>query len=261
MPTQAHPQSPSAWLHYDADTNSLNCGGDWRYHEAPNVARELKSLLSSIQQKSQLTLQGEEITHCDTSGGVILANFIDTLKQQKIDVELKLSDQQQHLLDLVNHYTDQTPNTVSVPLPTIIYRLGEWAHHKWQMSTAFLAFIGELAHRLLLNIKHPSRFRHLYFFNVLQRSGLAALPLIAFLSFLIGVVLTYQIGLQLRLYGANIFVVNLLGMSILREFGPLITAILVAGRSGSAYTAQIGTMAVREEIDALRTMGLSPFDD
>ena len=94
----------------------------------------------------------------------------------------------------------------------------------------------------------------------LQQVGLNALPIVGLLSFLIGVVLAYQGADQLRQFGAEIFTVNLLGISILREMGILLTAIIVAGRSGSAFAAQIGTMQVNEEIDAMRTIGLDPME-
>lgn len=106
----------------------------------------------------------------------------------------------------------------------------------------------------------PRRFRGIAFFHHLEQVGLNALPIVGLLSFLIGVVLAYQGADQLRRFGAEIFTVNLLGISILREMGILLTAIIVAGRSGSAFAAQIGTMQVNEEIDAMRTIGLDPME-
>ena len=94
----------------------------------------------------------------------------------------------------------------------------------------------------------------------MEKTGLDALPIVGLISFLIGVVLAYQGADQLRRFGAEIFVVNLVGVSILREIGILLTAIVIAGRSGSAFTASIGSMKVREEIDAMRTLGLDPMD-
>ena len=96
-------------------------------------------------------------------------------------------------------------------------------------------------------------------FNI-RSAGVDALPIVGLLSFLLGIVVAYQGADQLRQYGANIFVADLVGLSMLREFAPLITAIIIAGRSGSAYAAQIGTMAVTEEIDAMRTLGIAPLD-
>ena len=94
----------------------------------------------------------------------------------------------------------------------------------------------------------------------MERTGVTALPIVGLLSFLIGVVISYQGADQLRRFGAEIFTVNLLGIGILRELGVLLTAIIVAGRSGSAFTAEIGAMQVNEEIDALRTLGLDPIE-
>ena len=96
-------------------------------------------------------------------------------------------------------------------------------------------------------------------FNI-RSAGVDALPIVAVLSFLLGIVVAYQAADQLRQFGANIFVADLVGLSMLREFAPLITAIIIAGRSGSAYAAQIGTMAVTEEIDAMRTLAIAPLE-
>jgi phospholipid/cholesterol/gamma-HCH transport system permease protein len=93
----------------------------------------------------------------------------------------------------------------------------------------------------------------------LQIDGLNAMPIIGLLSFLMGIVIAYQGSEQLRTFGANIFIVDLVGISLLREIAPLLTSILVAGRSGSAYTAQIGAMTVTDELDALRSLGISPI--
>lgn len=94
----------------------------------------------------------------------------------------------------------------------------------------------------------------------INSAGIQALPIVGLLAFLIGIVLAYQMGLQLQTYGANIFIAYLSGLAIFREFGPLITAIIVAGRTSSAFTAQIGSMKINEEVDALKTMGLSPTE-
>jgi len=106
----------------------------------------------------------------------------------------------------------------------------------------------------------PARCRWRPLLYNLRSAGFDALPIVGLLSFLLGIVIAYQGAGQLRQYGANIFVADLVGLSMLREFAPLITAIIIAGRSGSAYAAQIGTMSVTEEIDALRTLGIAPLD-
>ena len=123
---------------------------------------------------------------------------------------------------------------------------------------ALLQFIGETSLAALGCVRHPGRIRwRPVAFNI-RSAGLDAVPIVGLLAFLLGVVVAYQGAGQLRIFGANIFVADLVGLSMLREFAPLITAIIVAGRSGSAYAAQIGTMVVTEEMDALRTIGINP---
>ena len=121
-----------------------------------------------------------------------------------------------------------------------------------------LSFIGEIATLIAKSIMEPKRIRWRPILFNIRSAGFDALPIVGLLSFLLGVVVAYQGAGQLRQYGANIFVADLVGLSMLREFSPLITAIIIAGRSGSAYAAQIGTMVVTEEIDAMRTLGISP---
>ena len=129
-----------------------------------------------------------------------------------------------------------------------------------QQCADLLTFLGETAHAVARSVVRPSRLRlRPMLFNI-RTAGFDALPIIGLLAFLLGVVVAYQGADTLRQYGANIFVVDLVGLSMLREFAPLITAIVIAGRSGSAYAAQIGTMAVTEEIDAMTTLGIAPLE-
>ena len=120
-----------------------------------------------------------------------------------------------------------------------------------------VTLIGQLVLDLIYLSAHPRDFPWREFSANIYKSGALALPVTALVGFLIGVVLSYLSSLQLKTFGANIYIVNLLGISIIRELGPMIVAVLVAGRSGSAMTAQIGVMRVTKEIDALATMGVS----
>jgi phospholipid/cholesterol/gamma-HCH transport system permease protein len=113
---------------------------------------------------------------------------------------------------------------------------------------------------LLRSVARPERIRWRAIAYSLQATGFEALPITGLLSFLMGIVIAYQGAEQLRQFGANIYVADLVGLSMVRELSPMLTAIIVAGRSGSAYAAQIGTMKVTEEIDALRTIGVDPLE-
>jgi len=158
--------------------------------------------------------------------------------------------------DLDTHLPAATPASSTGWLA----QLGQLSQQSLLQGGALLAFVGETAVVLAQGLRHPQRLRwRPVLFNI-RTAGWDALPIVGLLSFLLGVVVAYQGADQLRRYGANIFVVDLVGVSMLREFAPLITAIIIAGRSGSAYAAQIGTMAVTEEIDAMRTLGIVPLE-
>ncbi|MBK7000081.1 MAG: ABC transporter permease [Rhodoferax sp.] len=144
--------------------------------------------------------------------------------------------------------------------PAFLERVGLSVATAFEEAFALLGFLGECAVALCGWCAHPARVRWRPIVFNLRSSGVDALPIVGLLSFLLGIVVAYQGAGQLRQYGANIFVADLVGLSMLREFAPLITAIILAGRSGSAYAAQIGTMAVTEEIDAMRTIGIAPLE-
>lgn len=146
------------------------------------------------------------------------------------------------------------------PVIDMIVRTGEATTAALRETRDLLDFLGVLTITLGRIAARPRRLRYAATIAHIEQVGLNALPILGLLTFLIGVVLAYQGAEQLRPFGADLFVVNLLGISVLREIGPLLTAIIVAGRSGSAFTAQIGTMKVNQEIDALRTLGLDPVE-
>lgn len=148
-------------------------------------------------------------------------------------------------------------NTLSAN-SNFIERIGQSSVRYFTQIAEMLIFVGETAITLAKSVTQPKRIRWRPILFNIRTAGFDALPIVGLLSFLLGVVVAYQGAGQLKQYGANIFVADLIGLSMLREFSPLMTAIIVAGRSGSAYAAQIGTMLVTEEIDAMRTLGISP---
>jgi phospholipid/cholesterol/gamma-HCH transport system permease protein len=161
-----------------------------------------------------------------------------------------------------------TPANPTAPAnPAKPAHLRSWLSHVGERTVAsvsevfaLLSFIGEIALTCLRLLPQPQRWRLRSTLFNLQIGGFAALPIIGLSAALLGLVVAYQGADQLRHYGANIFVVELVGYAMLREFAPLICAIIIAGRSGSAYAAQIGSMLVNEEIDAMRTIGIDPLE-
>jgi len=162
------------------------------------------------------------------------------------------------LLDAVEKQID-TPLLMPLRESSLV-KIGKEGEAAWHGMFALLSFIGECAFVLMRIAPHPKRWRWRQVLKNIQIAGFDALPIIGLTAFLLGIVVAYQGSDQLRHYGANIFVVELVGFAMLREFSPLITAIIIAGRSGSAYAAQIGTMVVTQEIDGMRTIGIEPID-
>jgi phospholipid/cholesterol/gamma-HCH transport system permease protein len=153
-----------------------------------------------------------------------------------------------------------TPPTLPAARPAALDRLGRRTLDALAQGQARLVFVGDCAVALGGWLRRPSRVRWRPILFNLRSGGVDALPIVGLLSFLLGIVIAYQSAEALRSYGANVFIADIVGISMLREFAPLITATLIAGRSGSAYAAQIGSMAVSEEIDALRTIGVPPLE-
>jgi phospholipid/cholesterol/gamma-HCH transport system permease protein len=209
-----------------------------------------------------LTIDGGNIAVFDSAGALALKKCIETL--QKRDNQIKLvnfSENHQKMLNLIESKKD----VLSYQLPKVkpegvLYQIGKESENKLYQVDGLIILIGDLATRIFEAFTYWRRFHLPSIISNIDSAGLKALPIVGLLAFLIGVVLAYQMGLQLETYGANIFIAYLSGMAIFREFGPLITAIIVAGRTSSAFTAQIGSMKVNEEVDALMTMGLSPTE-
>jgi phospholipid/cholesterol/gamma-HCH transport system permease protein len=138
--------------------------------------------------------------------------------------------------------------------------VGDWSTGFFFRTREVLNFTGEIVVSFLRLLTHPHRFRWRDSLEAMQQTGAMALPIVGLISFLVGVIMAFQAAIQLRQFGADIFVANLVGLAVVREMGPMMAAVVLAGRTGAAFAAQIGTMKVNEEIDALQTLGTSPID-
>jgi len=209
-------------------------------------------------------VDASKIDAFDTAGAWVLHQMLSHLRADGRTIALRgLRPAFTRLYDVVGqHFAEQASQAAPAApvLPNALERVGRASAAAWEQGVAFLGFIGESALTMAACLAHPKRLRWRPILYNIRSAGFDALPIVGLLSFLLGIVVAYQGADQLRQYGANIFVADLVGLSMLREFAPLITAIIVAGRSGSAYAAQIGTMAVTEEIDAMRTIGIVPME-
>lgn len=200
------------------------------------------------------------LTALDTGGAWLLQKLLRRLHDAGCSVTLQgLPPAFEGLLALTVLPPAAAPPPPKPP-PSALEGLGRRSAAVAEEGAALLSFVGETALSFGRTALQPSRLRWRPVLHNVRSAGVDALPIVGLLAFLLGIVVAYQGAEQLRRYGANIFVADLVGVSMLREFAPLITAIIVAGRSGSAYAAQIGTMAVTEEIDALRTLGIAPLE-
>ena len=256
----AAPTAPAAIT--QPSPQNLALSGAW-------IARfigEIEPQITSIQvaTRERVVADGAGIEALDTAGAWVLQKLLQRLRDQGSEVLLQgLRPENERLLQVVAQHAAQETGPTVAPgdkTPSILERTGRRVADSAEQTLALLAFIGEAALAFGANLAHPARIRWRPILFNIRTAGVDALPIVGLLSFLLGIVVAYQAADQLRRYGANIFVADLVGLSMLREFAPLITAIIIAGRSGSAYAAQIGTMAVTEEIDAMRTLGITPMD-
>ena len=200
-----------------------------------------------------VTLDGAGVSAMDTAGAWLLRQIVRALERDAGRVTLQgLRPEYASLLALVDA-TAFAPAETGAIAASRLERIGALSWRAGSRFVEMLAFVGEVARAALRSASHPARIRWRTVLYNVRTAGFDALPITGLLCFLMGIVIAYQGATQLARYGANIFVADLVGLAMVRELAPLLTAIIVAGRSGSAYAAQIGTMKVTEEIDALRT--------
>lgn len=249
-----------ASLELSASGDSINLKGSWTVTHLARIDAQFSSLIKS--NNNIRCINGSDIQQMDTAGALLVQDNLRALQEHESQVELVgFSERQQGLFELVAQDIEVLHQPLPKPLPkNILYQVGEWGIEKCSQTIAFLSFIGELFLMLMHNLINIRRLQFQSIVNIMDVAGYKALPIIALMTFLIGIVLAYQLGVQLKTYGASIFIVDLTGIAILREFAPLITAVIMAGRTSTSFAAIIGTMKVNEEVDALRTMGISPME-
>jgi phospholipid/cholesterol/gamma-HCH transport system permease protein len=253
----------SGWLKHreEAGTVIITAGGDWDVRQAVDLDAVIQKLPTIRSQ--QVTIDLDAITRMDTAGAWLLHRTIKNFRQSDVVVDLaQAKDEYRAMLEKVA----ENDLAVDVRLPhefalyRIISGLGSRVVQMSHEAHAMLAFLGQTISSIIISMLRPWRIRWTPLFHHMEKVGLNAVPIVALISFLIGIVLAYQGATQLQKFGAEIFVVDLIAISVLREIGILLTAIVLAGRSGSAFTAEIGSMVVNEEVDAMRSLGLDPME-
>jgi phospholipid/cholesterol/gamma-HCH transport system permease protein len=236
-----------------------SCGGAWTIEFATRLCRDL-AIPAEAKGKSAL-LDLSAIDQLDTSGAWLIRRHGNALVEQGFKVATKEGDPD---LAVLLKRVVETENVMPAPPPRRnlgdkVAEIGAAVETILKDSRDLVAFFGALMAALGRLALTPWKLRWNAIFAHLEQTGLNALPIVGMINVLVGVVLAFQGADQLARFGAQTFTINMLGISVLREMAVLLTAIVVAGRSGSAFTAQIGTMQVNEEVDALRTIGLDPM--
>jgi phospholipid/cholesterol/gamma-HCH transport system permease protein len=251
--------SSDAW--FRLEKGRLELGGAWTIGASARLDRELRAL----KPEGNVQIDASGLEKLDSSGAWLLLRTRRALEAGGAKVTgPDLPDNYRPLLESLEK-AKQAP-AAQVPrrgrnFMRRLYRIGKATMHALAQSYSMLGYLGRVTVETGEVIAKPkSNLRIAAIVHQVEETGISALPIVGLLSFLIGVVLAYQAIDQLKQFGAEQLTVNGLGIIVLREMGVLMTSIIVAGRSGSAFTAQLGTMRVNEEIDAMQTMGLNTVD-
>jgi phospholipid/cholesterol/gamma-HCH transport system permease protein len=240
------------------DRRELRFSGRLDAYSIANVWHAALAALAAAPERA-IVIEASGVDYCDGAG---IAMLIDLLRQPRAaNAPTSISGLRPEFEALLDQFD---PAAMQVPVQShairinVIAEIGRAAAITGRDIRAQIAFIGETATALWYAAKHPARIRWKDVWYTCEQVGVNALPIVALISFLLGIILAFQAAVPMRQFGAELFVADLVGLSILRELGPLMTAILLAGRSGAAFAAEIGTMKVNEELNALTTMGLDP---
>jgi len=241
----------------------VRAGGTWTVGFVKGLDGPLRGLMPKRTRGRDAVIDLTDLTRLDTAGAWMLHRTGEQLRVAGLQVSYRGETPAfRTLLDVVG--TRASGFDLRLPSQPFYYqiadRIGGLIVVAGQEVRGLVGFLGLVLLALWRTIRQPSRLRVVPFVHHMERTGLDALPIVCLITFLIGGVLAQQGAVQLQRFGAEIFTVNLVAITFLREIGILLTAIIVAGRSGSAFTAEIGSMKMREEVDAMRTLGLDPMD-
>jgi phospholipid/cholesterol/gamma-HCH transport system permease protein len=256
--TTSYPCSLS--IQHQPDRAIILLEGKWQIKYLEAVVVRLAALKTFAEK--EFVFDFSAVEKIDTAGMWLITKTTRLLKENGKRIDFKgLQEKYFNLLEIIDNFQPKTiPPAPPLSARTIVTILGRYSYHLLHQINIFTLFVGAVTIAFGKVLITPARLRTKLTIKHIGQIGANALPIVGLIAFLISVVVVYQGAAQLKQFGAEIFTIDLATISVLREMGVLLTAILIAGRSGSAFAAQIGTMELSEEVDALRTMRLDPLE-
>jgi len=230
----------------------LEAKGEWRLATVQQIEKKLQRIRAT----KRIIWDFSGLEAFDSAGVLLFMEYFDAFSAQTVVYVKGYTSTQKEMYHLLKEHTVEA---VPVRKSGFFEELGKNTLETFSDVKAFVTFLGHLFTVMCRSLIHPKNIRLKEMVYHIHHSGFNALLIIGLTSFLVGMVIAYQGAVELKKFGADIYIVNTVGISIVRELGPMITAIVIAGRSGSAYTAEIGAMKITEEIAAMRTMGFDPY--
>ncbi len=243
------------------DTGSpthLTLSGQMSFQTLTIIQAEIRAIFEKLK-PSDLIIDLDRVDYLDSAGALALLEMEEYSTQVSIPFSYEnMSEEIRGTLSLIDRSAVMAPPPLEKSSDTLIEQVGDASLSVSRDFVSLLTFLGDLLVALFQSFLNPRSVRWGDFYFYVKRAGQDGLPIVALLSFLLGMIIAFMSSLQLKQFGANLYVASLVSFGMVRELGPIITAIIFAGRSGSAFAAEIGTMMVNEEVDALVTMGFNP---
>ena len=238
----------------------LRLSGSWRMQDGLPSPAEVEAQLGTQPSARRLAFDAREVTAWDTGFLVFILKVLEAATTRGMTVDRSgLPEGVRKLLDLAAAVPERDTKRGGAAQPPLA-RIGRATIAAASGALEMITFIGESSLALARAVAGRARFRRVDLLLNIQEAGASALGIVSLISFLIGLILAFVGAIQLRQFGAQIYIADLVAIGMAREMGAMMAAIIMAGRTGAAYAAQLGTMRVNEEIDALSTMGISPFE-
>ena len=243
------------------NTLVVRIAGNWSITEGLPSTEELKRQIGMKSAPRRVSFDARQLGEWDSSLLTFLIKVTDFCRDKSITISKEgLPEGVSRLIDLSTAVPEKKDARKEVARPPFLSMVGEATLRAGKSADEMLAFIGEACLAFAKLIRGKARFRRSDLVLLIQECGAQALPIVSLISVLVGLILAFVGAVQLRLFGAQIYVADLVGIGMAREMGAMMTAIVMAGRTGAAFAAQLGTMEVNEEIDALKTLGISPME-